>query len=125
MGYVTEMFGVSLLLTILVELGVFGLIRMKTDRRRTKIRTLVIVVILANTLTNPAVVWLSWLRRIYFYKMSVILFDVLAESAAVIVEFLVYRRFLEKCQGLLAASLLVNSLSFLTGIILNQMTGGG
>ncbi len=59
--YLTEMFGVSLALTIIIELAVMGICGnwIARDRRRA------LLVVLVNILTNPPAVLLGWLGRLW------------------------------------------------------------
>lgn len=83
--YFLQMFGISLLLTVLIE----GLVAFLWGLRRKKDFRLVILV---NVLTNPAAVLVYWLYRVYFADTS-LLVQVLIEMVVVTVEALMYRSF--------------------------------
>lgn len=120
-GYILEMFGVSLILTLIIEMGVALLFKIRG-------RDLCLV-LLANVLTNPAAVLLAWLFRscgdtfggfgsIFGGVWPTILFYFLLEMAVVITEGWIYRRRMDSLRHPLAFSLIANGCSFLIGKIL-------
>lgn len=102
---------ISLGLTIILEL-VFALIL--------KIREAndLILVIVVNVITNPAVVLLSYLllKRTNFPQILVVL---VLEAAAVLVEAIYYRRYAEKIKRPFLFSLGANAFSYFIGLFLN------
>ncbi len=89
--YLTEMFGVSLALTIIIELAVMGICGnwIARDRRRA------LLVVLVNILTNPPAVLLGWLGRLWPPPLRLPL-EIVVEMGVVAVEAYVYRSFAEK-----------------------------
>ena len=104
---------VSLVLTIIIEAGFFLLIgkRNKMD---------LLLVILVNVLTNPAVVLLYWLAA-YYASINLILVKIPLEVFAVITEGYCYRKYALELKRPYAFSLAANAISFLTGILLQQI----
>lgn len=85
--YLLQMFGVSLLMTLLVE----GLVAFVWGLRG---RKQFLLVLLVNVLTNPMAVLLYWLYQVYFAQHSLLL-QILIELAVVIVEACIYKSFAE------------------------------
>ena len=85
--YLLRMFGMSLLLTLLIE----GLIAFLWGIRGKKN---FLVVLLVNVLTNPAAVLVYWLYQVYAGTHSLPV-QILIELAVVTVEAYIYRRFAE------------------------------
>lgn len=103
MDWLLTLFGVSLGLTLVIELIVallFGL------RRRDDL----ILVVLVNILTNPAAVWLHWAAGIPQIPIEVVV---------VLVEFYVYRQF--KVKNPLGLSCAANGISWTLGLILQML----
>lgn len=101
-SYLIEMFGISLALTIVVELAVIFLmerkrfhIPMQTVERK-NMRNIIFLSILINILTNPPAVLLCWLGRIYMPGAPHLLPQLIIEIAVVAVEACIYRSFAEK-----------------------------
>ncbi len=90
--YLTEMFGVSLALTIIIELAVMGICGnwIARDRRRA------LLVVLVNILTNPPAVLLGWLGRLWLPPPLRLPLEIVVEMGVVAVEAYVYRSFAEK-----------------------------
>ena len=97
--YLFELFGVSLGLTLVIELAVGALLGMRTGRQ-------ILLVILVNVLTNPAAVLACWLGA---PQLPV-------EVVVVIVEAVVYRWFEQPHP--LGKSLIANGISWACGLIL-------
>lgn len=84
-GYVLQMFGVSLLLTIVIE----GIVAVCWGlRSRKKLR----LVFLVNVLTNPAAVLLHWLYQVYVGGASLPV-QIVIETVVVTAEACIYRSF--------------------------------
>lgn len=83
------MFGTSLLFTILIELTVAILCKI---RSRQKLR----LVVLANILTNPPAVLLHWLRTLYLPMLPDLWLQLGIELLVIIIEALVYNSFTAK-----------------------------
>lgn len=101
-SYLIEMFGISLGLTIVVELAVVFLmerkrfhIPMQTVERK-NMRNIIMLSILVNILTNPPAVLLCWLGRIYMPDVPHLLLQLIVEIVVVTVEACIYRGFVEK-----------------------------
>lgn len=120
-GYILEMFGVSLALTLAIEMVVALIFKLRG-------RDLCLV-LLANVLTNPAAVLLAWLfgscGDVYGAfdggfggVWPTILFYFVLEMAVVITEGWIYRRRMDSLRHPLAFSLIANGCSFLIGKIL-------
>ena len=113
---VLKSFAVSLGLTLLIEMSLAFLFRVRSKRGLT-------VVLLANVLTNPAAVCLCmacgpYLGGWYFP------FQLLVEAAVVLVEGNVYRQFRKDLNALLKPFLLsfvLNACSYGTGLIPNAL----
>lgn len=87
MIYLLRMFGISLLMTLLVE----GLVAFLWGLRGKKSFLLVLLV---NVLTNPLAVLVYWLYQVYAGAHSLPV-QVIIELAVVIVEAYIYRSFAE------------------------------
>ena len=114
-GYFLEMFGVSLGLTIILELVI--LVALK-EYSKEKVRVLV----LANVLTNPPVVLLSWLTGQYFPEIHKIAVQIPLELLVVWTEASIYRSFAEKDGRRFKRPVLLavtaNAVSWGTGVLL-------
>lgn len=86
--YLMQMFGVSLLLTLLFE----GLVAFLWGVRG---KNQFLLVILINVLTNPVAVLIYWLYQVYVADNSIHI-QILIEMVVVVVEACVYRSFSEK-----------------------------
>lgn len=114
--YLLEMFGVSLLLTLVLELTVAGAFRIPFGRDW-------LPVILVNVLTNPVAVWLCFLSKLYLSKGAARWTEYLLEIIIVIVEYLIYRSLAKSgwsCRRPFLLSLMANGVSWLTGIVSGQ-----
>lgn len=103
---------ISLGLTLLLELP-FAWVLGKRKRD-------LLLVLLVNTLTNPAVVLLYMLAGMYT-ALPPALVKVVLEVAAVLVEAFYYRTYGEHFHRPLWFSLCANALSFGVGLLLNQI----
>lgn len=113
---ILKTFAVSLGLTLLIELGLALLLGVRSKRG-------LLVVFLANVLTNPAAVCLC--LALWPYLGSLYLpFQLLVEAAVVLVEWRVYRPFRADLAARLSPfllSLVLNACSYGTGLILNKV----
>lgn len=109
---------VSLLLTLLLELGFALLWSLRKPGLRAKRELL--LVILVNCLTNPVVVLLSHTAAAHLRRGTpgIIFF---LELAAVLVEWLCYRACSDSLRRPFWFSLCANLFSVLTGFILNAL----
>ena len=102
----------SLALTLTAELLLAVLLKVRSGMD-------LLVIALANILTNPAVNYCAnW--TFYLFGMNsayTILIILSLEAAAILIEFLIYRKLLSYDRiGKLKLSLLLNGASFLTGL---------
>ena len=106
-GYLLRMFGISLGLTLILELPVGYLFRMRSRKQ-------ILLMILVNFLTNPPAVWICWSGTP----------EILVEMAVVFVEALVYRWFSSDENWTVphpvALSLAANGVSWLTGVLIQR-----
>ncbi len=98
--YLTEMFAVSLVLTVVTELAVVYVLLWLPDRhlkpsRRINART-VLLVTLVNILTNPPAVLLCWLGRMYLPAALHFPVQIAVEAVVVVTEGYVYSCFAGK-----------------------------
>ncbi len=110
---VLKAFGVSLGLTLVIELALALLFRVRSKRG-------LLIVLLANVLTNPAAVFLCMAFG-PFFGGRFLLFQLLVEAAVVWTESRVYRDFREELNAALSPfllSLVLNACSYGTGLIL-------
>ena len=108
--------GLSLCLTLLIEMSLAALFRVRTKRG-------LLIVFLANLLTNPAVVFLCGVSGPYLGKWF-LPFQLTLELIAVLVEGNVYRRFSKEMKAALppfVLSLVLNACSYGTGILLTAL----
>lgn len=124
--YLTEMFAVSLLLTIVIELVVMHILlwlpeRHLKRRRRLNPRT-VLLAILVNILTNPLAVLLCWLGRMYLPSALYFPAQIAVEAAVVATEAYVYSCFAVKPEWGIKRPILLscaaNGCSWLLGMII-------
>ncbi len=106
--YLAKMFGISLALTMAVELPVafvlrWGMKHIGKKEQKAKggtvlgsKRHLALLVALVNLLTNPPAVLICWLGRMYLPLFLTIPVQLLVELAVVAVEAWIYRSFMEK-----------------------------
>ena len=104
---------ISLFLTIVIEIVSSILIGIKK-------RYDITVVILANVITNPVVVFVS--NCILYFVNNVVIYYIvigIMEILAVIVEYLIFKRYLKYCKkSPIIISLFNNIISFFVGLLL-------
>lgn len=113
--YLIEMFGVSLLLTLLIELNVAMLFQIPFGKN-------LLPVVLVNVLTNPVAVLFCWLWRMYLPQIDDFWIQVPLEGIVIAVEFLIYRSFAGsgwKCQKPFVFSAVANGASWLLGVLIS------
>lgn len=147
MYYLVKMFGVSLTLTLVVELAVgmlfacVGRMKMKKAARTPqpeatstgaeptkpvwgKVRNVALLVLLVNVLTNPPAVLLCWLGRMFLPAPLAVLPQVVVELAVVATEYYVYRSFVERdgwqVGSPLALAVTANICSWTLGLVANR-----
>lgn len=114
--YLLEMFLVSLLLTIAVELAVAFVCFAIRGKNK------ILLVTLVNVLTNPPAVLLCWLGRRYLPDTADLSVQFLVEVAVIIVEAWIYCSFAKKSQWEIdhpiKLSVAANLCAWLFGVIL-------
>jgi len=113
---VLKSFGISLGLTLLIEMSLAVIFRVRSKRGLT-------VVLLANVLTNPAAVCLCMVLG-PFLGGWYLPFQLLVEAAVVLAEGNVYRQFREDLNAALKPfplSFVLNACSYGTGLILYDL----
>ncbi|MCM1103971.1 MAG: hypothetical protein NC409_07670 [Clostridium sp.] len=128
-----EMFGVSLMMTIALELtAVFGCtqLRKKCGLHGCLLPALrgrngFLLVILVNVLTNPAAVLLCWLSRSYMPRVPQMPVQLAVEVIVVSVEAWIYCRFAKEEGGKIDhpvfLSVAANLCSWLTGVLVQAV----
>lgn len=117
--YVIKMFGISLLLTLIIELIVacFMKVRMQEETVR--------LILLVNLLTNPAAVLIVWLSRICFSPAVGYLVQIPVEAAVIFVEARIYRYFVQKegwnIKRPVLLAVISNLVSWLIGAVLQLL----
>ena len=115
-GQLLKIFGISLGLTLLIETGLAAVFRVRTKRG-------LLVVILSNILTNPAVVFLDLLLRPVTGSLHPAV-QLLLEGAAVCTEAFVYRQFHSDLKASVKPfwlSLILNACSYGTGLLIGSL----
>ena len=140
-SYLIEMFGTSLVITLVVELAIFffwqwwkrknrgaeegkkGLQKrdiQEKNLQKKDIQKKVLLIFLVNLLTNPAAVLFCWLQGLYLPDFPEFVFQLGVEIAVVAVEAFVYYSFQEKEQwrieGPIAFAISANACSWLFGV---------
>lgn len=114
-GWLIEMFGISLALTIIIESAVLFLLGLRSKK-------LLLLAALVNVLTNPPAVLLHWLGDMYLHNISDLWIQIVIEIAVVITEVFVYHSFSKKeqwqIQKPLLMSIAANMCSWMTGMFL-------
>lgn len=117
--YLLKMFGVSLLLTIGIELAVAGFVKIPLSRRNIQL------IVLVNCLTNPAAVLLVWICGRMFPGVSGLLFQIPIEAVVILAEAVVYRLFAAEqgwdIQKPVQLAVIANMVSWLVGVLLQMM----
>ncbi len=81
--YLIRMFGISLMLTIAIELAVAFLFGMRTGKG-------MLLVVLVNVFTNPPAVLCNWLCRLYLMDYQKVPLQLAIEAVVIAVEALIY-----------------------------------
>jgi hypothetical protein len=105
---------VSLILTLVIETGFF-LLTGKHDRKD------LLLLVLANVLTNPVVVLSYWIVALYIGFIAFAVLPVL-ELSAVLVEGYVYKKYGRSFRRPYLFSLSANAVSFAVGVIIHVIT---
>lgn len=104
---------VSLALTLILETCFYFIVGKRNKKD-------LLLLLLANVLTNPAVVLLYWLSVLYTDINEVIVKAVL-EISAVLVEWICYRRYAQDIKRPFLFSLGANAFSFTIGVLLQLL----
>lgn len=112
--YLIRMFGISLALTMVIELAIAFLFGLRT-------RENVLLVVFVNVLTNPSAVLCNWLCRLYLPYYNRVPVQLVIEAAVVIVEAFVYSCFARDGQRRIKRpvilALTANGCSWLLGVL--------
>ena len=104
---------ISLILTLIVEIGFFYIIGKRNKKD-------LLLVVLVNILTNPSIVSIYWILTLYT-SINQIMIKILLEFSAVIAEGYYYRKYGMDFKRPYLFSFAANSISFGTGILLQQI----
>lgn len=113
--YLIEMFGVSLLLTLIIELTVAGWFKIPWGKD-------MLPVVLVNVLTNPVVVMICWLWRLYISEINIYWIQIPVELIVVGSEFLIYKSLIKsgwECENPFRFSVVANGCSWLFGVFIS------
>lgn len=112
-SYLLQMFGISLLLTLLIEWLVALLWGLRGKKE-------FLLVTLVNIVTNPAAVLTYWLYKVYCADTSMAV-EIVIEMVVVVVEALIYRSFAQedgfKIRRPVALAIVANGLSWGMGAL--------
>ena len=112
--YILEMFVVSLLLTLAIELVVLFLLREHSKRN-------VILLLLVNVLTNPVAVFLAWIGNIFGGFGKNVWFQLPIEIVVVLVEAGIYWIFSKEkeweIRHPIRLAVVANAVSWLLGVM--------
>lgn len=113
--WLLKMFGTALLFTILIELAAALLYKIRSGKK-------LLLVLLANILTNPPAVLLHWLGTLYLPALPDLWLQLGIELLVIILEALVYDSFSTKKEWQLRhpvlLSLTANTCSWLVGFFI-------
>lgn len=121
--YLLEMFLISLILTIAIELVVIWLFsRISRSMSFIHKKQGIFLVVLVNVLTNPLAVLICWLAGLYLGNVLAMIVQLLTEAAVVVVEAWIYHIFAKEKQweirNPVVLSCAANICSWLFGIAL-------
>lgn len=127
-NYLIEMFGVSLFLTIVVELTVvFWVSRVRFPLFGQRQGKGIALVVLVNVLTNPPAVLLCFLGRLYMPHISELWVQLAVEIMVVAVEACIYHSFAKEPQWQINRPILLaviaNMCSWLLGVVSSVLMG--
>ena len=112
-NYLLQMFGISLLLTLLIEWLVAFLWGIRGKKG-------LLLVTLVNIVTNPAAVLTYWLYRVYCADTSIVV-QIGIEIVVVVVEALIYQSFAKeesfRIKWPIALGIVANALSWGVGVL--------
>lgn len=111
-------FGVSLGATLVIEILLALIFGVRNKKG-------LLIVLLVNTLTNPAAVLICWLADLYFFYGFEFLVEIAVEIAVVVLEAKIYMMFIHneefKIRYPVRMAVVCNLVSWLTGIVLGQV----
>lgn len=97
--YLLEMFLISLILTIAIELVVIWLFsRISRSMSFIHKKQGIFLVVLVNVLTNPPAVLICWIAGMYLGNVPAMIVQILTEAAVVVVEAWIYHIFAKEKQ---------------------------
>ncbi len=112
--YLIRMFGISLALTLAIELAAAYLFGLRTGKS-------MLPVALVNVLTNPPAVLCNWLCRLYLPDYHRVAVQIVIEAAVVLVEAFIYCRFAKNEERQIKRPVLLavtaNGCSWLLGLL--------
>ncbi len=115
--YLIEMFGVSLLLTLVIELAVAGVLKIAFGKDW-------LPVILVNFLTNPAIVFLCWVWRMHVSGRNRFWIQLPLEGLVILVEYGIYKSMVKSgwnCRCPLKLSVIANAVSWSLGVGISML----
>lgn len=112
--WLIKMFGISLILTLLIELSITFLFGLRSGKK-------LLLVVLVNVLTNPPAVLFHWLGSMYLHFFPDLQIQIAIEIVVITVEALIYHSFTKKEQWQIQKPVLMaivaNLCSWIAGII--------
>lgn len=112
--YLIRMFGISLMLTIAIELAIAILFGMRMRKN-------MLLVVLVNVFTNPPAVLCNWLCRLYLPDYHRVAVQLAIEAVVITVEALIYSGFARderwRIRKPVLFSLTANGCSWLLGVL--------
>ena len=112
-AYLIEMFGVSLVFTIIIELVVTVILGFRRWNS-------ILLVVLVNILTNPPAVLVCWICSLYLPHIPELLVQIIVEIIVIAVEAGLYMMYKQKLKGQVLhavfLSLTANLCSWLFGV---------
>ena len=113
--YIVQMFGISMLLTLLLEHAVIFLLREGTRKN-------IVLLLLVNVLTNPAAVFLALLGNMFGGVGGELWFQIPIEIVVVVVEAGIYWIFSKekewKIHHPILLAVVANMVSWLSGVVI-------
>ncbi|MCL2323385.1 MAG: hypothetical protein FWC47_14935 [Oscillospiraceae bacterium] len=107
---------ISLILTEVFEIGFFFLIGKRNKKD-------MMLLVLVNVLTNPAVVLIYWMVFLYT-DWNTVVTKILLEVSVVLIEGYYYKKFGQDFKHPFIFSAAANGFSYGMGVLLNNLLGG-
>lgn len=112
--YLVRMFGISLMLTLAIELAIAFLFGMRTGKG-------MLLVVLVNVFTNPPAVLCNWICRLYLPDYHRVPLQLVIEAVVIAVEALIYCGFAKEERWQIRKPVLLaitaNGCSWLIGLL--------